>query len=107
MKLIILFYLIKLSDVDNPVLTPLISKLSTIKYNGNETKVTNINLASLTPFQIDRYYHYEGSLTTPGCAEVVKWVVVDQKLKISENQMLFFQEVFDEKNKNVKNVHFF
>ena len=30
-------------------------------------------------------YHYEGSLTTPGCAEIVQWVILDKPLYVRKN----------------------
>ena len=27
-------------------------------------------------------FHYEGSLTTPGCAELVQWIVMDTPMQI-------------------------
>ena len=33
-------------------------------------------------------YHYEGSLTTPGCGELVKWIVMDTPLHIRRNGLV-------------------
>ena len=33
------------------------------------------------------YYTYQGSLTTPGCNEIVTWMVLDYPLKMSEKQV--------------------
>lgn len=35
-------------------------------------------------------YHYDGSLTTPGCAEIVEWIVVDSPQPISADQLKRF-----------------
>ena len=34
----------------------------------------------------DIFYRYQGSLTTPGCNEVVSWVVAKQTIRISSKQ---------------------
>merc|ERR1719264_2304518 len=33
-------------------------------------------------------YHYEGSLTTPGCNEIVQWIVMDTPLYIRSNGLI-------------------
>lgn len=33
------------------------------------------------------YYHYDGSLTTPGCQETVMWYILTEKLSVSEQQV--------------------
>jgi len=34
------------------------------------------------------FYHYEGSLTTPGCAEIVQWIVMDTPMYIRSNGLI-------------------
>ena len=46
------------------------------------------------------FYFYEGSLTTPGCNEVVNWFVVDTPIQVSTKQMLKFQNAW------AKNISF-
>ena len=33
-------------------------------------------------------FHYEGSLTTPGCAEIVQWIVMDTPMYIRSNGLV-------------------
>ena len=35
----------------------------------------------------ERYFRYEGSLTTPPCSEGVEWIVMAEKRQISPEQM--------------------
>lgn len=35
-------------------------------------------------------YHYDGSLTTPGCAEIVEWIVLEDLQNISPQQLATF-----------------
>ncbi len=45
---------------------------------------------------IQNFFRYSGSLTTPGCNEIVEWNVVDSPvIGFSENQFLKFQSLLD------------
>lgn len=48
----------------------------------------SITLASLLPKNIDVFYTYKGSLTTPPCNEVVTWVIFPKPVPISFTQVL-------------------
>ena len=40
--------------------------------------------------QKTKIYHYEGSLTTPPCSEIVEWIVIDEPQPISTEQLKAF-----------------
>ena len=48
-----------------------------------------------------RYSTYEGSLTTPGCNEVVEWINFLTPLKISRAQLQQFRMLDDDKMKDI------
>ncbi len=50
------------------------------------------NAASLLPENINRYYRYRGSLTTPPCSEIVTWLVLKQPVQVSKLQIARFLE---------------
>ena len=37
-------------------------------------------------------YHYKGSLTTPGCNEIVQWLVMDKPLFLRKNGLVSTEE---------------
>ena len=46
--------------------------------------------------KVANFFRYSGSLTTPGCDEIVEWTVADSPvIGLSENQLLEFQKLFD------------
>ena len=52
-----------------------------------------INASNLLPENINQYYRYQGSLTTPPCSEIVTWLVLKQPVEISQLQIARFLEV--------------
>jgi carbonic anhydrase len=41
-----------------------------------------------------RFYTYNGSLTTPPCSEVVRWLVLDQPVGLSQSQVDAFKAIY-------------
>ena len=64
----------------------------------------SIDIAKFLPSQLD-YYHYEGSLTTPPCSEIVMWYLVKQPLKIPEEFLEKLRGIKDESGKSLVHNH--
>jgi len=90
-------FLWKISKKDNPDMTPIIERLEEITDAGTETELVDaLNISSLiSPAISGPYYSYHGSLTTPGCNEVVHWIVFQTPLTISARQLARFRQVHD------------
>lgn len=67
--------------------------LATILHNAPHDAATNIlseeiNIEKLLPdTELDKFWHYNGSLTTPPCSEGVKWYVAKKHIYASEEQI--------------------
>lgn len=63
-----------------------------------------INLQALLP-QDQMAYHYDGSLTTPPCTEEVKWIVFEQPIEMSKEQIKAFQQIFPNNHRPVQPIN--
>ena len=57
----------------------------------------DINLQELLP-EDQSFLYYNGSLTTPPCTEEVKWVIYEQPIEMSKEQIEAFQQIFPHHN---------
>ena len=66
--------------------------------NINRTKMSSIFVPEIPLFELikgldkEKLFHYEGSLTTPPCSEIVQWIIIHDPQHISEEQLAWFQE---------------
>uniref|UniRef100_A0A8B9SYE7 Carbonic anhydrase 14 n=1 Tax=Anas platyrhynchos TaxID=8839 RepID=A0A8B9SYE7_ANAPL len=57
---------------------------------GQATSIPSFSLRGLLPQRLDRYYRYNGSLTTPPCFQSVLWSVFQQPVLLSRAQVRIF-----------------
>ena len=71
---------------------------------GNEKDSSEkylIHLQALLP-QNQMSFHYDGSLTTPPCTEEVKWIVFEQPIEMSKEQIKAFQQIFKDNHRPIQ-----
>ncbi|XP_054852852.1 carbonic anhydrase 15-like [Eublepharis macularius] len=91
--LAVLSFLFKVSEMDNTNYNTIVAGLKNIS-----RAETSVDLASTFPLSnllpntdsLSKYYRYKGSLTTPGCEEVVVWTVFEEQIPISKPQLNAF-----------------
>lgn len=54
---------------------------------------------------MERYYRYDGSLTTPPCFESVVWSVAQEPISISVEQLQPFRDLYNDKSKFIENTY--
>ena len=96
--------LFHLSSNDNTALGPIVSRLSKVVKPNTNTDIENLSLRSILPQNIDSFYMYAGSLTTPSCDEAVIWTIFRYTLPISERQIRQFRNL-DSSDVNVDGGH--
>ena len=92
---------------DNTAIDPLVEGLEHImntddKYDmaGSAFKITDLIGDSISSSSTG-YSSYSGSLTTPGCMEIVNWINFLQPIKISSDQLAKFRMLKDAKDNDV------
>lgn len=72
---------------ENQYYQEILKHLFEIQDVGQETLVPGFNIAGLLPDNLKLYFHYNGSLTTPPCYQIVKWTIFNQTMLLSHHQM--------------------
>ena len=124
MTIRIIDIIVKIDAVDNAAITPLVTVLNNVEnseenydMSGSAFKVevktcqgkfalcplfqiTDL-IAGVAPLQTGdttTYSSYSGSLTTPGCMEIVNWINFIKPIKISKKQLEEFRKLKDKGN---------
>jgi len=93
-----------ISSSDNVYLQPLLEAGNKVKFAKQKTSLSQgISLKSLLPRNPETFYRYEGSLTTPGCNEIVTWSVFRDPVTVSEAQLDSLRSLWDSDNNKMGN----
>jgi len=84
--------LLAMEGAENPTLAKVWQQLP--EKEGPAVKTTvDLNAQDLLPRDL-RYYHYDGSLTTPPCTEGVRWIVLKEQIAASRAQIQRVKDLF-------------
>ena len=76
----------------NDKLETLIKAVEKVRDQGSNARIENgVRLENMLPDNTSKFYRYNGSLTTPGCNEIVVWTVFKKQVVISQDQMDAFR----------------
>ncbi|CAG08972.1 unnamed protein product [Tetraodon nigroviridis] len=91
----VLGFLFQESSSANEKFNPLITALKNITQPTNSTTLKGVSLERFTAPQetMTRYFRYNGSLTTPDCAEAVVWTLFEKAIPLSREQLAAFSQL--------------
>lgn len=92
--LAVLAVMFEVSKTNNRAIGRLEEALSQISEGGSSAAVVEPpQLQELMPWNTNDFYRYEGSLTTPGCYEVVTWTIFQKTVKVTEEELELFRSL--------------
>ncbi|XP_067949818.1 carbonic anhydrase-related protein 10-like [Watersipora subatra] len=100
--LAILSLMIGLNESSMTNLGDIIESASSVQYKGESKSLVKFSVHDLLP-DTHNYMTYEGSVTRPGCLEIVTWIIMNKPVYITPEQLgLLRQTVNTEKDSSVK-----
>lgn len=88
----------------NKAFDPIWANLPKQKGVESHFEHVNVDVDSLLPHS-QTSYRYDGSLTTPPCSEVVKWIVMKSPIQLSKEQIQTFTAIIKGNNRPVQPLH--
>lgn len=102
--LAVLAFLYAEGHFENTYYSEFISKLAKIKFAGQSTKLTSLDVQAMLPENLSHFYRYQGSLTTPPCSESVTWTIFDSPIVLSHTQISLLENtLLDWHNQTLRN----
>ncbi|CAJ0963441.1 unnamed protein product, partial [Mesorhabditis belari] len=84
--------IVDIGHTTNPELRRLTVASQSITYKGTKTPLTRFHPAALLP-RTAHYVTYDGSLTFPGCHETVVWVIMNNPIYITKDDLAIWNEL--------------
>lgn len=98
--LAVLGFFFKVGEI-NENFDQIISHFYRVHFKDEHVTIAPFILSQLLPEDLELFYRYEGSLTTPPCYESVQWTLFSQPIEISEEQLQQFRtSLYENENTN-------
>ncbi|XP_027558661.1 carbonic anhydrase 6 [Neopelma chrysocephalum] len=102
--LAVLAFLYEDGHFENTYYSEFISKLARIRFAGQSTKLSSLDVQAMLPENLSHFYRYQGSLTTPPCSESVIWTIFHSPIVLSHTQISLLENtLLDWENRTLRN----
>ncbi|XP_075700403.1 carbonic anhydrase 9 [Rhinoderma darwinii] len=91
---------------DNEAYKHLLTYLEEVKDGGQSTEIPVFDIRGLLPQQLDRYFRYNGSLTTPPCFQTVNWTIFNQTIPLSVRQLAKLEDTIHHDHDHILQMNF-
>nr|XP_023652167.1 carbonic anhydrase 14-like [Paramormyrops kingsleyae] len=90
--LVVLGVLLGIGLHDNENYEKILSSIKNVSTEDSDTEIPGFNVRLLLPDNLERFYRYNGSLTTPPCFQSVTWTVFNESITLSRKQMAMLED---------------
>uniref|UniRef100_M3XJ23 Carbonic anhydrase n=1 Tax=Latimeria chalumnae TaxID=7897 RepID=M3XJ23_LATCH len=90
----------------NPFYEKLFSYLQAVSEEGDQHEIPPFDIRGLLPDHLERYFRYNGSLTTPPCFQSVTWTVFNNTIQISQDQLSQLENTLKMKHQQILSQNF-
>ncbi|XP_055731476.1 carbonic anhydrase 14 [Salvelinus fontinalis] len=70
----------------------ILSALADVSIEESNTEIPAFNVRHLLPNKLERFYRYNGSLTTPPCFQTVNWTMFNDTITVSRRQLAALED---------------
>ncbi|XP_020656391.3 carbonic anhydrase 9 [Pogona vitticeps] len=90
--LAVLAAFLQVGEEENEAYQHILESLKEVQEEGEKTFIAGFDVAKLLPHDLSRYFHYNGSLTTPPCYQTVNWTIFNQTIQLSQDQISMLED---------------
>ncbi|WP_162555712.1 carbonic anhydrase [Reichenbachiella versicolor] len=100
----VLGVLVEYGDQPNPFLTHFMKSLPT-HINEELKSFEKADPTEVFPKHFEKFFFYEGSLTTPPCTEGIKWIVLEEPVQATFQQIEAIHQIIHDDNRPIQEVN--
>ncbi|XP_051539296.1 carbonic anhydrase 14 isoform X2 [Myxocyprinus asiaticus] len=84
----------------------ILSALTDISTEKSNTEIPGFDIRHLLPNSLERFYRYNGSLTTPPCFQTVSWTLFNDTITVSRRQLAALEDTLKTEHNKLLSKNF-